>query len=133
MDPEIRVEFILTGTKITPDEITNLLGITPTKTWEHGEPIKGTILRRKYNGWCFSIENEKESLDLMDYIQPLVDSILPKSELITRIIKEYELVSEISCGIYIVEQTPIFHFDPEIMAKLVKINTEVDIDIILTD
>jgi len=133
MDPEIKVEFHITGTKITPDEITNFLGISPTDTWNLGDSIQGTKLKRKHNGWCYSIGVQENTLDVVDYIVPLINFLLPKSELIIKVCQEHGLFSEIACSIYVANQTPVLHLDTEVMSNLVRMKTHLDFDLILTE
>jgi hypothetical protein len=133
MDPKIKVEFRITGTKITAEEITNFLGISPTSTWNLGDSIQGTKIRRKHNGWCISIGNIENSLDLMDYIEPLIKFLLPKSELIAEFCSGNGLYCEIACTIYIIDQTPIINFSPILFSNLAELKTNLDIDLILTE
>lgn len=132
MIPEIKAEFILTGKQISPDEITRLLGMYPTRTWKEGDFIQETKLRRKHNGWCFSVSSDKNSLDLEDYISPILRALLPKSDTIKCVSDEYGLASELSCAIYIRDETPSINLGIETLTGLAKLVTTFDIDIILT-
>ena len=129
----IKVEFVLTGTRLSPDGIIHLLGITPVRTWQKGDSIQDTKLRRKHNGWCLSIKGNENSIDLADYITPLLEVLLPKSELITDICREYELDAEFSCVIYIKDEAPIINFSTTNVINLAKLHAAIDVDIILTE
>jgi hypothetical protein len=40
MKSEIKVKFCILGTKLSPEEITNIIGISPTKSWNAGEHVQ---------------------------------------------------------------------------------------------
>jgi hypothetical protein len=131
MNAEIKVEFIITGTQITPEEISNLLGLTPTRTWREGDLIQATRLVYKQNGWCLS--NKENSINLGDHIHSLLDNLLPKSELIAKVCSKYGLESEMNCVIYIVNETPIINISKKTIAGMERLGTSLDIDIILNE
>jgi hypothetical protein len=130
MLPEIQTEFCLTGLKILPEEITNSLGVSPTRTWLVGDSIEGTLIQRKHNGWSLST-NLKRNLDLGESLQPLLQILLPKSKTINYMCTQYSLDAEISCAIYITDETPIINLDKNIIAQVADLSAEIDIDIIL--
>jgi hypothetical protein len=128
MSSKIQVEFIITGTTLSPDKI---IGLTPTRTWEIGEFIPRTQLRRKQNGWCFSNLEIEERLELATPIQAILKKLLPKSDVLKEICQNYHLESEFACAIYILDDIPIINLPPEIINGLSTFNTSLDIDIIL--
>ena len=133
MDPEIRIEFHIIGENFSPEGFTKIINISPTRVWHVGDSVTKTKLLRKKNAWCFSKKVNKESLDINDYISPIVDELLPKRKIISSFCASQDLYLEISCVIYIINQTPILHLDPALLTKLHKLNVDVDFDIILTE
>jgi hypothetical protein len=131
MLPEVLVEFIITGTNPFSDEFTKAIGITPTKTWKLGESIQETALRRKNNGWCLSSEYHHD-LDLQKYAKDILQVLLPKSEILSKYCTAFDLNCELSCAMYIVDETPVVNFDEETISALTSLNASLDIDIILT-
>jgi hypothetical protein len=130
MIAEIKVEFMITGTMISPEEISTLLGMKPTRTWRRGDLIQATRLKYKQDGWCLS--SKEIGFNLSDHITSLLDNLLPNSEKIVKVCSRYGLESQISCAIYIVDETPIINFSKKVMADMTQLNTTLDIDIILT-
>src|SRR5574340_925959 len=118
MTPEIHVEFRLTRFHTSPDEITRQLKMTPTRTWLKGDSVQGTNLRRKHNGWCFSIENRQGGIDLEEYVLSLLNVLSPSAQLIRQICKEHEMSSEISCVVYLSDETPIINLSPKVVADI---------------
>jgi Domain of unknown function (DUF4279) len=130
MDPKIEVEFCITGLQIAPDEITRLTGIPPTKTWISGDIIQETALRRRFNGWCISMDTN--ILGIGQATRKLVNVLLTKKETINKLCAEYELDCELSCAIYIIDETPVVNFGQDIISDLAILNAAIDIDLILT-
>ena len=133
MLPEIHTRFCITGTSISPDQITNLLGFSPTQTWILGDPIQGTRLSRKHNGWCYSVGGAENTLDLGRSVSALVNHLVSYSQIISDVCSKHKLHCEVSCAVYIVDETPIINLDPETISGLACLNASLDIDIILSN
>lgn len=132
MKPKIQVEFQITGSQKLPDEVTELLQLAPTRTWQKNDSIQGTKLKRKQNGWCLSLINDENSIELADYFLPILKVLQSKTKVITQMYKEFNLQCEMNCAIYINDETPIINFTNEVIANLAELGAFVDIDIILT-
>ena len=65
MATSLKVRFTLTGMNFDPDNISRLIGLTPTKTWRRGDRRAGSALSWEHDGWMLS-KSEKTSLDLND-------------------------------------------------------------------
>jgi hypothetical protein len=126
MEPEISVYFLLTGFEITPDEITSILGIEPSKSWSVGDTIEKTKLKRKENGWTLSSGLDKSS-ELEEHLTSLFQQIQSKWSIFLNLCSKYE--AEISCTIYSYEaQGSAMHFDKAIIKYVAELNAEIDID-----
>jgi len=134
MKPAIRVHFQLTWDEdqITPEEISNHLGITPSKTWLTGDSIRGTGLRRKHNGWSLSTKRCR-TYDLDEQIILLMVKILPKSREITQLIKKYNLIGEVACHVDVVDVTPSINFKPDLLSQLAGLGVYLDINLVIHD
>lgn len=130
MEPEIKIGFLLSG-DISPEEITNFLGVSPTQSWHKGDLVKGTTMIRKFNGWLLSFMEEVDSNELDDHIRPILSILLPKKDVIADLIDKYKLDAEISCTIYLVDETPVGYLSPEIVTGMSDLQASLDIDIIL--
>lgn len=133
MHPKMRVELCITSTNIDADQITSLLELAPTKSWKVGDSILGTTLRKKTNGWCFSVSDYKIQLDMAELARPLLERLMAKSSLIKSVCKDNNLQCELSYAVYITDETPIAHFDQKLISYLENLGASMDIDIILTE
>lgn len=120
MRNEISVEFILTGLELNPEEITNLLKISPTSTWKLGDLIGKSILGHEHNGWSLK-SNLENSVDLEEHIIYVLQKLQPSWQKLVDICYQYD--AEISCVIYSYEaQAPAIHFDKDIIGRVAELN-----------
>lgn len=133
MDPKIRTEFQIVSKQLSPEEITDQLGIVPTRKLYLGDLIGGSQIRMKANIWCFSVCIQEETLNASDYLTPLVESLLPIKEKILKLYKNKQISCVIECGLHIIEQTPILDLTPVLLLNIAELNANLDIDIILTE
>jgi hypothetical protein len=131
MNPEIKAEFQIKSDYRSNEEITYILGIAPTKEIKKNELIKGSKIKMTKNLWAFSIENPIESLDICDFILPLLVSLERKKEAILELSHEDGIHCVIECPIYIHDQTPIMSLSTEVIHRIYELNTEIDFDIYL--
>ncbi len=128
MNTSIKIHFSLTG-KFDPNDITTTFDGLPTKTWRFGDLIERTIAKYKHDGWEVS-SDEIESLDLNEQVKKLVDTLHPYSSELKEIIGKFNLYSEISCEIWVENDNyPAIHFDHQVLARILNLNAEIDIDI----
>jgi len=118
----------LTGGDFDPDEVTDALGIEPTKTWRIGDPIQNTLLKRKHNGWSVATSRE-ESLDLGKQIRDLLRRLEPTFSSIATLRDRVDLNVEVSCAIYIYGETPSMHLDRETLSMIERLDAEIDFDL----
>ena len=139
MKPEMEVEFCIFGTRLLPEEITRLVGIHPTRTWNVGEFIQRNIggviqnskIQRKENAWCLSVNNDSDNIDLAKPIKQLLQIVMPKANIIRKMCDEFDLECELGCAIYIKDETPILNFTPDVFSDLAELKATLDFDIIL--
>jgi hypothetical protein len=132
MLPEIEVEFCITGSDLLPQQITAFLDLTPTRAWLKGDSIQGTKLRRKHHGWSLSLGEKAPSLDLGKQIDNLIAILLPKNECINWICNEFHMECEVACAVWIKDETPSVNLGPQTLLALSRLNSTLDIDVILT-
>jgi Domain of unknown function (DUF4279) len=126
MKSEILVEFLLTGFEVDPEKITVAIGIEPTESWNVGDAIEKTKLKRKENGWALSSGLDKSS-ELEEHLDVLFEQLQAKWAILTSLCSKYD--AEISCTVYGYEaQGPAMHLDKKIVKFIAELNAEVDID-----
>lgn len=130
MNTRINVEFEMKSSHITPDEITNSLGIFPTRKLLKGDLVGKTLIRMKNNIWCISAKIQEDSLDLTDYLTPIIEQLIPKKVIINKLCQENVVTCVFECGLRIHEEHPIMDLSPKLLSSIVELGASLDIDIV---
>jgi hypothetical protein len=128
--PLIEVALRLTGQGFSPDDVTALVQLAPTKTWRLGDVVQGTILRRKHDGWVFGLP-QRHTYDMDAYLRELLDLVEPCRNGMAKAVKRFALKKEISFAVYIKQQTPTCWFGTDTLRRLSALGADLDIDIML--
>lgn len=127
----ISVDLRIADFECSPEELTNIIGISPTRTWRQGDLVTPrTAHRYKENGWELSSGvSQHESFD--NHVNALLDIIEPKIDAFIEIGSKY--FATLSCAIYMYDNSenslPWPHFTKRSMAVLHHIGAEVDFDL----
>lgn len=129
---EIKLSFCVWGFKdISHDELTEILGITPSKIFIEGERMNPKFPRTaKENAWFLDSPAERfaDFNAKLDALLDIIESNIDKFETICT--KYY---CEFSCALFIQpngeESTPWVHFGPRFIDLIRKVRIEFDFDI----
>ncbi len=130
MTCEMMVALRLIGQNFSPEKITLLLGVSPTKTWRLGDPVQHTLLKRKHHGWEFSIPLQA-GLDMEERLCSLLDIFEPYRQSLLEACDRFGLEVEIACALYVTDAAPIMHLSSRTMKRLAALNADLDMDLIL--
>ncbi len=129
MATSIKVRFSLTGRDFDPDEVTRMVGVTPTKTWRRGEQRAGSDLEWEHDGWLLSIP-EETSLDVAPQIAKLLGLLRDHVKSISLARETFKLDAEVGVSIYLENsEPPSAHFALDTLKTLCELHADVDIDI----
>jgi hypothetical protein len=128
MKPEISVALTLTGSDLNPDDITSRLDLEPTRTWRLGDQILNTSLKREHGGWSLSTDR-KPVIDLQDQLDLILREVQAQTDALNELANERNFNVELACVIYVSDETPVIHFDAEVVELLAELNAEIDIDL----
>ena len=125
---KVKVEFMITGSQPLP-ELTDLLEIESSETWQLGDKIGNSIIKRKHYGW--SICSGEKAIDVEKQILFLLDILTPKANLINSLRQEYNFECTFACAIDVHRRFyPPIHLEADTIHKVSLIGAEIDIDII---
>lgn len=93
----IVVELQVFGFTGSPDLITKILTVPPTKTWRVGDPVPPSILRRKENCWIREA-GAAPAAPLEEHLAALADLITSIAQNFTRLPKDAGV--EVFCDVY---------------------------------
>lgn len=129
----------ITGFEGEPESITDILGVSPSKTWRIGEPIIKTqpsFRCFETNGWRLAYKSEISKPDdamlFQKVLAELVEKVSPLRDKFSRLPIGSE--TEISCHIYLAQDfRPIVSFDAETIRFIADIKASIDIDVYVVD
>lgn len=132
MKNEVYLDFIITDFEdISHDEITQRLGINPTKVYVKGQkknPKSAGISKR--NRWLMASGLDKYA-SFEDQMKAMLDIIESKIDLFRPFCEKY--YCEFSCAIFIRydndESTPSVHLDARYNRLIKELNIEFDVDL----
>jgi hypothetical protein len=127
--PEITTRFRLRGS-FDPDDITDVIGISPDRTWRQGEE-RTPLLRWQMSGWSLVFGPER-SVDLEAQIKRMLDTVEPVHERVRSARDRYHAEVDVFCSADVHDQTPAILLGAETLSRLAHLGLQLGIDILLT-
>ena len=128
MYSEVYAGFELFGTELNPDEVTGLVGITPSRAWRIGDPQRPPIPGvHKNSGWILKSDLPLSAY-LDDHVMWVLERLRPSWSEFARLGAQYEAI--ISCVVksYGGDRPPIT-FEPEVVKRVAELNAALDVDL----
>lgn len=125
--PRITVEFVVSGFDCAPEEISDGLGVAPTKTWRRGDLIRAPDIRKKSNGWCLASPLE-EHWALEPHLRWLVTHLPSHADVG---LGSDGRTADVSCGIEMADRAPSLFVPRDVMERFAQLGADLDIDIIV--
>jgi len=122
--------FWVSGFENPHSEISDLLGLAPTKAWQRGEQ-REYIPKQKESGWEFHSPLQKNEIFMDAHISALLEILEPKKIEIAKLQNEYEI--GINCVGYFRCTNPGFHLDSQLIKKCAELNLSIDFDLYCTE
>jgi len=128
---QVMVYFSLYGDEFSIDDVTEKLGLTPTKAFKKGDliPNRSTVCYRKETSWDLGTVYQV-SLDVNNQLQQIIDKIQNKSFIINEIKEAYSLECKFFIVVKIEEgNTPALYLDKDVIKFAANIEAEFDVDL----
>lgn len=125
----IRTRLIIADFECPPEEITEILGINPTKTWLKGQPVTPKAKNtRKENAWELLIDFSPENNTVDAQVESLLSIITPNIEKFANLPSNVDII--LSCVIFTrPDGFPVIGFSKKLIKILALINADIDIDL----
>lgn len=124
--------FILRGKNLDPQEVSDSIGIQPTKRFRRGEIRKGNKIW-PHGYWELSSKNEISSIDLSLHLQWLVKQLEPSNDQLLKIIKQESVIAEIRCLWVLPMEYVNLSINSELLNKIAFLGLSLEIDIYCPD
>ena len=125
---ELSVQFTLRGVDLDPVEITNSLGLEPTKTWRAGERVSAIVVPRFYTDSAWRLHSGlPDTINLEEQIKSLLDRLEPVWPIAVELGNRH--YAEFSCVVYSYGgDRPAISFDNEVIRRVAELNAAIDVD-----
>lgn len=130
---EIRAYFSVYPEDISPERLTELIGLEPSKTHLKGQPIKSekpSTYSYKDNLWEVMSQLDF-GMDIEAHIINILTQLKPHKKRIIQFTKG--MYKELALTIFYSESRPVIHLNSEIMKELGEYEVEMDFDFYFKD
>ncbi len=124
---DINLEIRITGFPCTPDEVTQTLGVQPTRFWHSGDSGHDDTNQQSHeNGWVIA-SGIPQNEEFQTHMEALLAIIEPRLDAFTDICTRYhaELWGTIQMYYELEVSTPWIHIDKPMMRILAQLGVEV--------
>ena len=125
MPDEIRVQLSLTGFAHDPRKLTEIIGLTPSKTWVAGEPVERSKRTYESNGWRVTAPQRVDEVEAG--VDALFDHLAPRWENLRNVSRECRV--ELGVVVYAERQVPAIHFRDDQIRQLTELSAKIDVDV----
>jgi hypothetical protein len=122
---EMRVQLNFVGFAREPNDVTALVGITPSKVWRTGDVIERSNRTYESNGWRVSAERSITEIEAG--VDALFARLAPQWETLRQFSHESRV--ELSIVIYAGQQVPAVHLRRDQLDRLTELGGSVDVDV----
>lgn len=129
MPNETRAALVVTGGESAVSELEQFLPFTVTDKWREGDSIQGTLLRRKENGWRFSL-SARHDLDISEAVAELVAFLRPHAAALRSTVEGGESRLVLRCSVYMAEGNPTIYLEPDLIQAIADLGCALDVDIV---
>lgn len=119
--------FKVTALDLPLSEITQLMGVEPTKSWQRGQPGEYNPSRPD-SGWCLHSSLPKTNTDMLAHIESVLALLAPHHQAVQQLATQFD--KYLTCVGYYDELTsPGLHLSRETVSLLASLGLAVDADL----
>ena len=122
---KIYVKLEVSGFRESPDHISALIGVEPTRTYMRGDSILRTRLKRKYNGWTVDAPC-RHNVALAKQVDILLEQLAASAERFTRL--PDGAVVLLLCAVYDYRGDAALYFSKRAVSLLALLGAEISLD-----
>jgi hypothetical protein len=122
------VSFILIGKDLIPQEITDSLQITPSKSFRRGD-LRTETKKWPHGYWALESTNNVASPDLVSHLEWLIKQLEPVKLKLTEVLKGTNIKAEISCFWILSEQHYSLSLSNMLLRRIADFGIEFELDI----
>lgn len=125
--PKAYAYFRVSAGNLPIEEITHLLGITPTEAWKKGDSGRYNPSRPD-SGWCLHSPLPRSTTDLLEHIEALLPLLEQRAVAVKSLSEKYETYF-VCVGEYDETVSPGLFLSREVMASIASLGLAFDADL----
>lgn len=123
---QIKVRLIIYGFSCAADEVSEILELTPTRTWKAGDLVAQSKVVLKHNGWLLQAPIDAKACTFEEAVTSLARLVLPKKDRFSGL--PFGSQVEFSCVVYDYDGSVCLGFSKDDIHVMCAIGAYVDID-----
>jgi Domain of unknown function (DUF4279) len=127
MTPKIAAEFGIYGSSLRHDQLTSMLAIGPACAWCTGDLIPGTVMKRKEDGWVYTLPAE-EGYEIDGLAQQLKRALSNWQNLLP-LVETEDIRCQLQFVVEVQDETPSLGLSADTITWISKLSASVDIDL----
>jgi Domain of unknown function (DUF4279) len=125
--PELYVTLELASPDIPPSEITERLGLQPTKAWRAGD-ADAPLPRHRENVWILRLP-ARPAIDFADLVEELLLELDPSRVELVALAQDPRTSARLKCVGYMTSIVPAIYFENELLARISALRVDLDVDL----
>jgi hypothetical protein len=128
VEAEIYAERELWSAAIDPNEISERLGLVPTKTWRRGDVVREGQKPQADHHWVLKMA-PRRSWDFNEPIEELLATVTPCAEELRELVRRDGVTAQLCLVGSLFDSSPGFNLSNDTLATLADLGVSVDMDL----
>jgi hypothetical protein len=128
--PELYVALELLSSDTSPDEISERLGLQPTKSWRAGETELHSTSPHKDSRWILRLA-ARPAVDFTDLVEELLLQLDPCKAEVAALAQDSRFSARLSCIGYMTTIVPAVYFENQLLRRVAELGLDLNVDIFL--
>jgi hypothetical protein len=128
-----RISFSLKAKDLDPDQIKNILGLIPDRSFKRGDKKHEDEPKRQYGYWRIDSAEHIESSDIKLHFEWLLNIIEPKQKEVLKLLNDKSIDAKIHCFWILPAPHSILIFEPEILNQISQLGIRLELSIYDSD
>jgi Domain of unknown function (DUF4279) len=126
--PELHVALEFLSSDMGPDEISDRLGLQPTKSWRAGDTETHSKVPHKDGRWILRLP-PRPAVDFTDLVEELLVQLDPCKAEVAGLARDSGFSARLSCVGYMTTIVPAVYFENELLVRIAGLGLALNVDL----
>jgi hypothetical protein len=128
--PELYVALEIVSSDTPPDEISDRLGLQPTKSWPAGDTELHSTRPHKDSRWILRLA-ARPAVDFTDLVEELLVQLDPCKAEVAALAQLSTITARLSCIGYMTTMVPAVYMENELLMRVAELGLDLNVDLFL--